>query len=132
MANAADLVTATIAALHEFRSDSAWNRLFKYVEDVAALPEICVTPQRLQRSRQLARTLCSWADRLFVQDSICKNTISNSRNLKGCTCKRMPVASTAFGLSSPSTTGCRVAIVEPNVLQTASTAKYLQAQRAYI
>ena len=42
----------------------------------------------------------------------------------------MPVASTAFTLSSPSTTACKVAIIEPNVLQTASTAKYLQAQCA--
>ena len=47
MAKAADLVTATIATLQEFRSDSAWNHLFKYVENVANLPEICVTPQRL-------------------------------------------------------------------------------------
>ena len=57
MAKAADLVTATIATLQEFRSDSAWNHLLKYVEDVAVLPEICVTPQRLQRSRQLPRRL---------------------------------------------------------------------------
>ena len=57
MAKAADLVTVTIATLQEFRSDSAWNHLFKYVEDVADLPEICVTPQGLQRSRQLPRRL---------------------------------------------------------------------------
>ena len=42
----------------------------------------------------------------------------------------MPVASTAFTLSSQSTTACKVAIIEPNVLQTACTAKYLQAQHA--
>ena len=66
MAKAADLVTATIATLQEFRSDSAWNHLFKYVEDVAALPEICVTPQRLQRSRQLPRRLESG----FVLESV--------------------------------------------------------------
>ena len=57
MAKAADLVIATIATLQEFRSDSAWNHMFKYVEDVAALPDINVTSQRSQRPRQLPRRL---------------------------------------------------------------------------
>ena len=45
-------------------------------------------------------------------------------------CKVAIIEANAFTLSSPSTTACKVAIIEPNVLQTASTAKYLQAQRA--
>ena len=57
MAKAADLVIATITTVQEFRSDSAWNHMFKYVEDVAALPDINVTPQRVQRPRQLPRRL---------------------------------------------------------------------------
>ena len=53
MAKAADLVIATITTVQEFRSDSAWNHMFKYVEDVAALPDVSVTHQRAQRPRQL-------------------------------------------------------------------------------
>ena len=57
MAKAADLVIATITTVQEFRSDSAWNHMFKYVEDVAALPDVSVTHQRTQRPRQLPRRL---------------------------------------------------------------------------
>lgn len=51
MAKAANLVTATITTMQEFRSDSAWSHIYKYVEVVAALPHINVPPQRLQRQR---------------------------------------------------------------------------------
>ena len=57
LAKAADLVIATITTVQEFRSDSAWNHMFKYVEDVAALPDVSVTHQRAQRPRQLPRRL---------------------------------------------------------------------------
>ena len=35
MAKAADLVSATVETLKEFRTDSKWEQLFKYVQDGA-------------------------------------------------------------------------------------------------
>ncbi len=57
MARAADLVSATIDTLEEFRSDSVWENVFKYVQDVAALHGITVTPPRPRRQGQLPRRL---------------------------------------------------------------------------
>ena len=51
MGKAADLVTATTETLKDFRSDSAWEHLFKYVNDVAALHNISVTDARPQCQR---------------------------------------------------------------------------------
>ena len=57
MAKAAYLVIATIETFETFRSDSHWEQLSKYVEDVAALHNIGLTPPRPQRQRQLPRKL---------------------------------------------------------------------------
>ena len=50
LAKAADLVTATIETLEEFRSDSSWNHLFGYTKQVAELNKISITG--LQKKRQ--------------------------------------------------------------------------------
>ena len=57
MAKAADLVCATVGILQDFRTDSKWEQLFKYVQDVASLHNIQteVPGPRSQRSRQLPR-----------------------------------------------------------------------------
>lgn len=57
LAKAADLVLATTESLKEFRSDSAWEHLFKYVNDVVALHNITVTVPRPQRQRYMPRRL---------------------------------------------------------------------------
>ena len=57
LAKAADLVLATTESLKEFRSDSAWEHLFKYVNDVAALHNITVTVPRPQPQRYMPRRL---------------------------------------------------------------------------
>lgn len=53
MAKAADLVSATVAILKEFRADSKWEHLFKYVQDVASLHSITADLPRTHRLRQL-------------------------------------------------------------------------------
>lgn len=53
MAKAAGLITSTIETLQEFRSDSAWNHLYKYTQDVAKLNDIPTTvTTRPSRSKQ--------------------------------------------------------------------------------
>ena len=52
MAKAADLVSATVEILKDFRTDSKWEHLFKYVQDdVAALNSIQPELPRPQRSK---------------------------------------------------------------------------------
>ena len=40
IAKAADLVMATMETLQQFRSDQEWEKLYKYVQDVASQPNI--------------------------------------------------------------------------------------------
>ena len=63
-----------------------------------------------------------------MQDNIRQNVISDTKNVKVFTCVQIPVASIALDLSCPYAISSRVAKTETNVLQTASTAKYLQDQ----
>ena len=63
-----------------------------------------------------------------MQDNIRQNVTSDNKNLKVFTCVQIPVASIALDLSCPFAISSRVAKTESNVLQTASTAKYLQDQ----
>ena len=55
MAKAADLVTATMETLQQFRSDEEWNKLYKYVVDVASLHNIEIAPLRSQRQRKMPK-----------------------------------------------------------------------------
>ena len=55
MAKAADLVTATMETLQQFRSDEEWNKLYKYVVDVASLHNIEIAPLRSQRQRTMPK-----------------------------------------------------------------------------
>ena len=52
MAKAADLVTATMETLQQFRSDEEWSKLYKYVVDVASLHNIEVAPLQNTRSQR--------------------------------------------------------------------------------
>ena len=55
MAKAADLVTATMETLQQFRSDEEWSKLYKYVVDVASLHNIEVAPLQNIRSHRTRR-----------------------------------------------------------------------------
>ena len=57
LAKAADLVTATISTLKEFRNDSQWNRIYKYVQDIANLHGISEDFQRPCRHKQTSQRL---------------------------------------------------------------------------
>ena len=57
LAKAADLVLTTISILEEFRSDSQWNHIFKYVKDVADLHGISVDLPQPCRHKQLPKRL---------------------------------------------------------------------------
>ena len=53
MAKTADLVTATMEILQQFRSDEEWNKLYKYVVDVASLHNIEIAPLWSQHQRTM-------------------------------------------------------------------------------
>ena len=55
MAKAADLVTATMETLQQFKSDKEWNKLYKYVADVISLHNIEISPLRFQRPRTMPK-----------------------------------------------------------------------------
>ena len=57
LARAADLVSATIETLEEFRSDHEWDHLFAYVESIANLHDIDVAGARPRRKRTLPNRL---------------------------------------------------------------------------
>ena len=61
-------------------------------------------------------------------DNIRQNVISDTKTLNVCTCVQIQVASVALDISSPFAISSSVAKTDSNVLQTASTAKYLQDQ----
>ena len=82
MAKAADLVVATIDTFKEFRSDSAWEHLFKYASDVAALHNISVTTSSQQRSRQVPRRL---QDGLVLESVGSREPMSTEDHLRGIT-----------------------------------------------
>ena len=79
MAKAADLVTATIDTLNEFRSDSAWEHLFKYAQDVAALHNITVTPPRPKRLGNRPRRLESG---IVLESTGSRETMTTSEQFK--------------------------------------------------
>ena len=61
MARAADLVVATIKTLEEIRSNSSWDHLYQYTQDVAKLNNIplpstsTTSTARPSRSKQLSK-----------------------------------------------------------------------------
>ena len=79
MAKAADLVCATVGILQDFRTDSKWEQLFKYVQDVASLHNIQTEVPRPQRSRQLPRT---YDDRLVMETIGSRDGFITSEHLK--------------------------------------------------
>ena len=60
MARAADLVEATIETLEDIRSDSSWDHLYKYTQDVAKLNNVPLLPVATGRpchSKQIPKRL---------------------------------------------------------------------------
>lgn len=79
MAKAADLVRATIGILRDIRTDSKWEQLFKYVQDVASLHNIHAEAPRSQRSRQLPRR---YEDGLVMETTGSREGLVTSEHLK--------------------------------------------------
>ena len=46
---------ATMETLQQFRSDKEWNKLYKYVVDVASLHNMEIAPLRSQRQRTMPK-----------------------------------------------------------------------------
>ena len=79
MAKAADLVSATVGILQEYRTDSKWEEVFKYVQDVASLHNIDAEVPRSQRSRQLPRR---YEDVLVMETTGSREGLMASEHLK--------------------------------------------------
>lgn len=79
IAKAADLVSATVGILKDFRTDSKWEQLFKYVRDVASLHDIHAELPRAQRSRQLPRR---YEDGLVMETTGSREGVMTSEHLK--------------------------------------------------
>ena len=79
MAKAADLVSATIDTVKEFRSDTEWGKVFKYVQDVATLHHIDVSTSRPQRQRQVPRRL---EDGFVLDTTGSRDVLSTSEQFK--------------------------------------------------
>ena len=58
LAKAADLVSGTTETLEDFRTDSYWDNLFAYAENVASLHSIDIIGPRPSRKRRLPSRLC--------------------------------------------------------------------------
>ena len=79
MAKAADLVTATMETLQQFRSDEEWIKLYKYVMDVASLHNIEVAPQRSQRQRTMPKR---FEDVIVLESTGSRETATTNDNYK--------------------------------------------------
>ena len=79
MAKAADLVVATVGILQDFRTDSKWEQLFKYVQDIASLHNIHAEVPRSQCSRQLPRR---YEDGLVMETTRSRVGLMASEHLK--------------------------------------------------
>ena len=82
MAKAADLVTATMETLQQFRSDEEWRKLYKYVEDAASLPNIEISPLSNTRS-QCQRTMSKrFGDVIVLECTGSRETATTSEDFK--------------------------------------------------
>lgn len=82
MARAADLVEGTIETLEDIRSDSSWDHLFKYTQDVAKLNNVSllsVTTGRPCRSKQLPKRLESG---IVLQSTGSREPVSTAEEFK--------------------------------------------------
>ena len=71
MAKAADLVSASIETLQEFRSDTEWDKLYKYVTEVARFHDINEAPPRPRRQRSLPSRLSAEAN-VVILETTCR------------------------------------------------------------
>lgn len=79
MAKAADLINGTLDTLELFRSDSEWQKHYKYTADIAALHDISISSPRPQRQKQLSRRL---DDVIIMETTGARNVMENSENFK--------------------------------------------------
>ena len=79
MAKAAELVTATTETLQHFQSDEEWGKIYKYVNDIAALHDIRETPLRPQRQKRMPKRL---ADTIVMETTGTRNTVDNTHTHK--------------------------------------------------
>ena len=84
MAKAVDLVTASIETLQEFRSDEEWDKLYKYVTDVAKLHDINEAPPRPRRQRRLPSRLSAEANVIVLKTIGFRKTVTASNDYKIC------------------------------------------------
>jgi len=84
LAKAADLVTASIKTLQEFRSDTEWDKLYKYVTDAAKLHDISEAPPRPRRQRRLPSRLSADAGVLVLETTGFRETLTASHDYKIC------------------------------------------------
>ena len=79
MSKAANLVSATLETLQYFRTDEEWVKMYKYVNDVANLNKISVTPPRSQRQRRTPRRL---DDCIIMETTGTRSTVITDEDYK--------------------------------------------------
>ena len=78
LAKAVDLVSSTIEALKEFRSDSSWSHLYTYTQEVATMNNIPVTIDKKRRKRVPRR----FDDSVVLESVGSRNTMSTCEEWK--------------------------------------------------
>ena len=78
MAMAADLVHATMGILQDLRTESKWEQVLKYVQEVASLHNIHAEAPRSQRARQIPRR---YEDGLVIETTGSREELMTSEYL---------------------------------------------------
>ena len=79
MSKAADLVSATLETLQHFQSDGEWEKIYRYVNDVAILNTIDVTSPWSQRQRRSPSRL---DDGIIMETTGAKSKIVSGNDYK--------------------------------------------------
>ena len=79
LAKASELIEATLEILQSFRTDTEWDKHYKYITDAASLFDIAVMPLRPRRSRQLPQRL--W-DAIVLESHGLGKASSTSHDIK--------------------------------------------------
>ena len=77
MAKAADLVTATMETLQQFRSDEEWSKLYKNVKDVASLHNIEIAPLRNTRPQHQRTMPKRFEDAIILESTGSREMATN-------------------------------------------------------
>ena len=79
LAKASELIEATLETLQSFRTDTEWDKHYKYITDAASLFDIAVMPLRPRRSRQLPQRL---RDAIVLESHGSREASSTSHDIK--------------------------------------------------